>query len=71
MRRRAAKFVVAIAVGVASLTGVLASPAWAPKIHTLPEGLTRDLCKQGGFATPWGYRNQGACVSITSQAGVK
>ena len=70
MRRRFVKIAVGVGVGVASLTGVLATPAWAPKIHTLPAGLNRDACKHGGWAD-WGYRNQGECVSITSQAGAK
>ena len=70
MRRRFVKVAVAVGVGVASLTGVLATPAWAPKIHTLPEGLNREACKNGGFVR-WHYRTQGECVSITSQAGAK
>jgi hypothetical protein len=70
MGRRSMKIAVAVGVGVASLTGGLASPAWAPSIHTLPAGLTREACKQGGWAD-WGFRNQGECVSITSQAGAK
>src|SRR5215210_8077608 len=49
MRRRVAKLSVAVGVGMTSLIGVLASPAWAPSIHTLPADTTREDCYEGGW----------------------
>jgi hypothetical protein len=66
VRRRVGRFAVAVGVGAASLTGVLASPAWAPKITLVPvDGLTVEACKDGGwrdFKEPT-FKNQGQCVS--------
>ena len=71
MRKRVVKIAVAAGVGVASLTGVLASPAWAPRVHTIPAGLTVDKCKNEPGWAFYGYRNQGQCVSAAAQNGAK
>ena len=70
MRKRVLKVAIGVGVGVASLTGALASPAWAPRVHTVPAGLTVDSCKDGGWQG-WNYDNQGRCVSEAARAGAK
>ena len=69
MRRRVVRMAVAAGVSVTSLTGVLATPAWAPKVHTVPAGLTVESCRDGGWDTTWHYSNQGQCISVARGGG--
>jgi hypothetical protein len=67
VRRRLVRLGVGVAVGTVSLSSVLASAAWAPKITfgpppTVPAN--KDECKDGGWQG-LGWPNQGQCVAST------
>lgn len=70
MRRRTLKVAVGIGVSVFSVTGLLASPAWAPKITLVPVTHSVDDCKNGGWARfrEYDYKNQGQCVSAAARS---